>query len=385
MGLLRVGVDAHVLDGRYQGSRTWLLEILRRAPALAPDITFVVYSADPDTTARLLESAPVEHRVLTPENPVSRNLRTWPRNIRNDDLALLVTQYFCSPRAARRQVPVIHDVLFETHPDFFPFRYRWRNKLLVSWSARHARLVMTVSAYSAAQIANAYGRDPASIVVVNNGVDAGAFSNAAAFSDADVTRTDPAGAGNPISAGLSVTGGLPFALFVGRLEPRKNLRLALAALRLLPDRNARLVVVGRNDFEAADVLAELAAEPRVVHLVDVSDELLRALYRDAAVLLYPSLGEGWGIPVLEALAAGTPVIASNVTAIPEAGGDTCYYFSPSAPDAADRVAELLGSALAGRLDFDAEAAAAHVQSLSWEHSAKQFIAGLRVALDSAKK
>ena len=145
MGSLRVGVDAHVLDGRYQGSRTWLLEILRRAPALAPEITFVVYTADPGNAARLLDSAPVEHRTLVPVNPIKRNLLTWPRAIADDRLDLLVTQYFCSPRAAGSQVPVIHDVLFETHPEFFPFKYRWRNRLLVSWSAKKARLVMTVS------------------------------------------------------------------------------------------------------------------------------------------------------------------------------------------------------------------------------------------------
>jgi glycosyltransferase involved in cell wall biosynthesis len=363
MGLLRVGVDAHVLDGRYQGSRTWLLEILRRAPSLAPEISFVIYSADPENTASLLGSAPVEHRVLQPGGPVKRNLLTWPRLIRNDDLALLVTQYFCSPRVAQRQVPVIHDVLFETHPEFFPFRYRWRNRLLVSWSARHARLVMTVSAYSRDQIARVYGRDPATIAIVNNGVDAASFAS-----------------GEATAATRSVTGGPGYGLFVGRLEPRKNLRLALAALRLLPDPAARLVVVGRNDFEDPVVLAELADEPRAIHLVDVSDEMLRALYRDASALVYPSLGEGWGIPVLESLAAGTPVIASDVTAIPEAGGDTCHYFSPTSPDAAERLADLFGAALAGRLEFDAQSAAAHVRSFSWDHSAEQFVAGIRAAI-----
>ena len=366
MGLLRVGVDAHVIDGRYQGSRTWLLEILRRAPGLAPDITFVVYAADPENAARLLGSPPVDYRRLEPGGPVKRNLLTWPRLVRQDGLDLLVTQYFCSPRVARRQVPVIHDVLFETHPEFFPLRYRWRNRLLVAWSARHARWVMTVSEYSREQIARAYGRDPATIAIVNNGVDVESFAPG---------TTDAASPSNT----SSVTGGLPYGLFVGRLEPRKNLRLALAALKLLPDPAARLVVVGRNDFESPEVLAELAAEPRAVHLVDVSDEFLRALYRDASVLLYPSLGEGWGIPVLEALAAGTAVIASDVTAIPEAGGGTCHYFSPTSPDAAQRLAELLGAALAGRLEFDADSAAAHVRSLSWEHSAEQFIAAVRAA------
>lgn len=364
MGTVRVGVDAHVLDGRYQGSRTWLVEILRRVPAAAPDITFVVFSGDPARSAGLIGDAPVEHRVLPPANPITRNLVTWPRLIREQQLDLLVTQYFCAPRHARRQVPVIHDVLFQTHPEFFPFAYRWRNRILVGWAARHARSIITVSDYSRGQIAASYGRDRSAIAIVNNGVDAASFRPAA----------------TPAAGADTVTAGRPFALFVGRLEPRKNLRLVLDAFDRIDDPDARLVVVGRDDFEDPAVLARLARADRALHLVDVPDAQLRELYRDAAVLVFPSLGEGWGIPVLEALAAGTPVIASDVTAIPEAGGTSCHYFAPSAPDAADRLAGLLAAALAGRLPFDAAAAAAHVRDLSWDHAAEQFIAAIRGTL-----
>lgn len=357
---LRVGVDAHVLDGKYQGSRTWLIEVLRRAPRTAPDITFVIYSADPDRSARLLEFAPVEHRKLESVGPVRRNFIVWPRSVRRDRLALLITQYFCSPGITSIQIPVIHDVLPETHPEFFRWKDRWRNRLLVSWSARRSRFVITVSEYSRKQIAQHYHRSTAEIAVVSNGVDLSSFDGSAA-------------------AKTSVTDGLPYGLFVGRLEPRKNLRLALAALRRLPEPTARLVVVGRNDFEDPGVLMQLEAEARAIHLVDVPDDTLRALYRDAAVLIYPSLGEGFGLPVLESLAAGTPVIASDVTAIPETGGKSCHYFSPSAPDAADTVADLFAQALQGRLTFDAVEAASHLNSLSWDHAAEQFVDALRVA------
>jgi len=357
---LRVGVDAHVLDGKYQGSRTWLIEVLRRAPRIAPDITFVIYSYDPERSARLLEFAPVEHRKLPSVGPVSRNLIVWPRSVRRDRLALLITQYYCSPGIASTQIPVIHDVLPETHPRFFPWQRRWRNRLLLPWSARRSRIVITVSEYSRKQIAQLYHRSMAEIAIVSSGVDASSFNS----SEAPTT---------------SVTGGLPYGLFVGRLEPRKNLTLALAALRLLPEPAARLVVVGRNDFEDPGVLMQLEAEPRAVHLADVPDDVLRALYRDAAVLIYPSLGEGFGLPILESLAAGTPVIASDVTAIPETGGKSCHYFSPSAPDAADTVADLFALAVQGRLEFDAAEAASHVSSLSADRAAEQFVDAIRLA------
>jgi glycosyltransferase involved in cell wall biosynthesis len=356
----RIGVDGHVLDGKYQGTRTWLLEILRRAPALAPDLTFVVYTADPQRAAALVGSDAVEHARIPAGGPVRRNLAGWPDVIRRDRLDLLVTQYFSPPRHAARQVVVVHDVLFETHPHFFPSRTRWRNQALVRWSARRAGTVVTVSEYSRRQISRTYGRPEDQIALVHNGVD---------LDDAARPGVLPAG----------VPAGLPFALVVGRLEPRKNVRLVLDALDRVEDPAARVVVVGRDDFEDPAVLSRLAAEPRVTHLSDVAPDELRELYRRAAVLLYPSLGEGWGIPVLEALAAGTPVVASDATAIPEAGGACCTYFSPGADDAAPRLAELLVAGLHGDLPFDPDAARAHVRSFGWDRSAAELVAALRRA------
>ncbi|TQL01442.1 glycosyltransferase family 1 protein [Cellulomonas sp. SLBN-39] len=361
----RVGVDAHVLDGKFQGSRTWVLEILRRAPALAPDLTFVVYTGDPVAAAALLGPAPnVEHRLLPPQGAVVRNLAFWPAAVRDDRLDVLVTQYFSPPRHPRRQLVVVHDVLFHTHPEFFDVRTRWRNRLLVGWSARRAGTVATVSEYSRREIARAYGRDEDDVLLVRNGADVSAATG---------TGTLPA----------AVPAGTRYALMVGRLEPRKNLRLALDALALVDDPDVRLVVVGRDDFEDPQTLARLAAEPRAVHLQDVPQDALWELYRRATVLAFPSLGEGWGIPVLEALAAGTPVIASDATAIPEAGGDVCSYVDPTAPGAAEALAARLREAFEGRLPFDPEAARRHVGRFTWDDSAVTFVTSARVALERA--
>ena len=363
MTTFRLGVDGHVLDGKYQGSRTWLLENLRRAPRLAPEITFVVYSADPSRAADLIGLPEVEHHPIGGRGPVGRNLLFWSRAIRRDRLDLLLTQYFSPPRCAKRNVVVVHDVLFETHPQFFPWRTRWRNRILVGWSARRARMLVTVSQYSRTQISKAYGRDPADIALAHNGVDVAALQRSVALP-------------------VEVPPGNPFALFVGRLEPRKNLRLALEAFGRIADPGVRLVVVGRDDFEDREVLSRLAHEPRAIQLVDVPADQLVELYRRAAVLVFPSLGEGWGLPVLEALAAGTPVIASDVTAIPEAGGLACTYFSPHADDAAEQLARALGAALAGHIPFDADLARSHARSFSWDRSANELVIALR---DAAKR
>lgn len=359
--MTRVGIDAHVLDGKYQGTRTWILEILRRAPLLAPDITFVVYSADADHVAGLLgASVPFEHRVLPAGGPLGRNLRLWPAAIRRDRLDLLVTQYFSPPRDARRQLVVVHDVLFETHPRFFGWKTRWRNRLLVGWSVRRAGAVATVSEYSRREISRAYGRPADRISVIRNGVDA-----AAALEPGPLPQRVPAGT--------------RYALMVGRLEPRKNLRTALAAFPHVTDPDARLVVVGADDHEDPDVLAALAAEPRAIHLTGVPQDELWALYRGATVFVFPSLGEGWGIPVLEALAAGTAVVASSATAIPEAGGDACTYFDPTGADPVGDLGRLLAQAFSGEL---APTGSAHLQVSrnNWDDSAVSFVTSIRAAL-----
>lgn len=352
---MRVGVDAHVLDGKYQGSRTWLLELLRRAPALAPDMTFVVYTADPAAAARMLPD--VEHRHLPSGGAVRRNVVDLPRAVRRDRLDLLLTQYFSPLARPARNVVVVHDVLFETHPRLFPPGTRWRNRILVRWSARRAGLVVTVSEYSRAQITRVYGLAPARVAVVHNGV--------------------AAPADGPPLMPTEVPPGTRFLLSVGRLEPRKNVRLLLDAFDLVEDPAARLVVVGRDDFEAPATLDRIARDPRVIHLVDVPDAELATLYRSAAALVFPSLGEGWGIPVLEALAAGTPVIASDRTAVPEAGGPACTYFDPAARDAVPRLAVLLGDALTGVLPFDRRAAAEHVARFGWQAGAEELVRALR--------
>ncbi|MGT2487008.1 glycosyltransferase [Methylobacterium oryzae CBMB20] len=134
---------------------------------------------------------------------------------------------------------------------------------------------------------------------------------------------------------------------VGRLEPRKNLGLVLDAFARLPAGAARLIVVGKGDGERPETLDRLARTPDAVHIAGIDDRGLSDLYARAAALVFPSRGEGWGIPVLDSLARGTPVIASSLTAIPEAGGSAASYFDPDAPDRVDRLAELMAAAIEG--------------------------------------
>lgn len=350
--MLRIGIDAHVITGKPQGSRTWLVNIVGRAAALQRDATYVVYSGDPEACARIVSGANIEHRRLPRVPAAVRLLAVWPWLMLRDRLDTLLTTYIAPPFVpGARQVVVVHDILFETHPEFFPWRTRWRNRLLTRLSARRAKLVLTISDYSRASIARTYGIAPARIAEVRCGA-----TPPRASCDAS-----------------PLVDGRPYLLMVGRLEPRKNLGLVLDAFARLPEGAARLIVVGKGDGERPATLARLARTADAVHVAGIDDRGLSDLYARAAALVFPSRGEGWGIPVLDSLARGTPVIASSLTAIPEAGGPVASYFDPDAPDRIERLSELMRAAIEGRLPFDAGAARAHAARHDWDGPAATFV------------
>lgn len=170
----------------------------------------------------------------------------------------------------------------------------------------------------------------------------------------------------------------PYVLAVGTLEPRKNLSRLLDAWLALPQplRAAHeLALVGPRGWDDAEIVAKAqAAGARL--LGKVSDEELRALYAGAAVFAYPSLYEGFGLPVLEAMAAGAPVITSNVSSLPEVAGDAALLIDPRSTQALAGALEqvLSDPALAARLRA---AAGPRAAQFSWERTARETLAVLQ--------
>jgi glycosyltransferase involved in cell wall biosynthesis len=352
----RIGIDAHVLDGKFQGSRSFVENVLGEIGRQDARNTYVIYSFDPARTRAMFPFARFEHRAIALRPAIPRLLAFWPWAARRDRLDALFTQYIAPPFAAGLQLVLIHDILFESHPWMFPSLTRWRLRLLCRLSARRAAVIFTVSRYSAAAIMQRY-RIPAVRIRITP--------------DAATPPAAPA----PEAARHAQTL-QPFLLCVGRLEPRKNIALALAASAAARGRGVRLVVVGREDFGAADLARRLVEAPNVVHLRDVPPALLSALYAHALALVFPSLGEGFGMPVLEALAHGTPVLASDRTAIPEAGGSLARYFNPEASDAETALAALIAEAEAGAFRPDPAAVAAHLRHFTWAETAASIIAAV---------
>ena len=206
-----------------------------------------------------------------------------------------------------RYAVTIHDVLFLSLPRFFSRGYRWKRLPFFAFAAHRAAAVLTVSAAARDDIAR-FLRVARRIDVVHNGFDT---------SQRNLTRPVPG------------WGETPFLLTAGRLEPRKNyagLARAFAASRAAAD-GVRLVIVGASAPSFDTVAAEIATQPGVRWLPRIDDAELNWLYANARGFVFPSFGEGFGIPVLEALRAGLPCAVSSAYPLPDVRAH-CLTFDP---------------------------------------------------------
>jgi glycosyltransferase involved in cell wall biosynthesis len=173
-----------------------------------------------------------------------------------------------------------------------------------------------------------------------------------------------------------------FVLAVGTLEPRKNLPRLVAAYSALPralQHAHPLVVVGARGWDTGPTLVALRSlGDRGVLLGHVSDAALAELYRRCAVFCYPSLGEGFGLPVLEAMAAGAAVFTSNTSSLPEVGGDAVEYVDPVSIESISSGLERLVSSPQRRAALGARARE-RAGKFSWERTASLILAALEAA------
>ena len=227
------------------------------------------------------------------------------------------------PRLRRvRSVFTLHDLIFQFDPDSHkPLNIAFLRTMMPRF-LRAADAIIAVSECSKRDAARIYGVPADKIWVIYEGVDPrfGPIDDAAQI------------------ASIRRKYNLPqrFVLHLGTIEPRKNLTLLFEALTALNVERYTLVVAGKTGWLTDPIFArigELGLQDRVLFTGYVPDEDLPALLSAASVLVMPSKYEGFGLPVLEAMACGTPVIASNASSLPEVGGDAALYAAPDDPSA----------------------------------------------------
>ncbi len=222
-------------------------------------------------------------------------------------------------------VITIHDLTSMTMMRTHRLRTILSFNLFIRRSVQMAHKVACVSRITADEVMRRFSVPSSKIEIVPNGVDP-FFS--------------PSSGGETLPYGLRER---EYLLYAGTLEPRKGLRDLLAAWRSLDAPRMKLVLCGDAGWKMKRFREELASEPDVIVTGFVATEDLRRLYRHAALFLYPSLYEGFGLPPLEAMACGTPVIATTAGALPEVLGDAAVLVRPGEPaELASAIANLSG-------------------------------------------
>ncbi len=269
---------------------------------------------------------------------------------------------FVVPPSRAPSVVTIHDLSFLVVPQYAHPRLRAYLTAAVPRSLRQSRAVVTVSEQVRREVIERYGLPPERVVAIPHGVTSGLM----APPDDQAQRT---------LARLGVRE--PYFLMVGTIEPRKNHLTALEAFALLASRypDLSLVIAGRPGWLSEPIMQAIhtaGARLPIRYLGPVADVDLPALYARSVALVYPSWYEGFGLPILEAMACGTAVITSVGGAPAEVAGDAALAVPPDRPEALAEAMERImdDSALRGRLAKEGRRRAG---SFSWERAARQHL------------
>jgi len=370
---IHVGLNAQLLSQaesyRSAGISWYIRNLLRHLPEADPEIRCTAflgakgYSGEPGLQLR--------HSRLPTRHPLVRIL--WeqaiqPWAVRRSRLNLLHGLALVGPMlSACPLVITIHDLSFLHYPRSFPTWKRHYLQLFTRLSVRRARRVIAISESTRRDIVKQYGISPEKIDTITYGLD-------------PLFHPLPAGQ----VSGFRIQQGLPerFILFVGTLEPRKNVVRLIEAYARLPEGRPPLLLVGGKGWLYDEIFARVEAlnlNGQVKFVGYVPGQVLPWWYNAAEVLVYPSLYEGFGLPPLEAMACGTPVVTSTVSSLPEVVGQAGLMVDPFDTEA---LATAMDQVLTDR-DLREKmqiAGLEQARTFSWPETARRTAASYRRAL-----
>jgi glycosyltransferase involved in cell wall biosynthesis len=373
-------IDAHTIGCHLTGNEVYISNLLNQYSGLDRDAEFIAYIAKPNAS----NSVPTGmRREQVSENPFKRLGFDIPRLLRRDRPSLLHVQY-TAPLFCRTPLVVsVHDVSYLEHPEYFTRFRAMQLKYTVKRTVRQAARILTPSEFSKRSILAAYDVPDHKVVVVPNAV-------------SSTFRPVPREAAmHWVERERQIPG--PFVLMVGDLQPRKNhlglIRAFEDVIGAHPHLPHSLVMVGKETWYAPVVrrAAEASKVRDRIHFTGwVSDADLRRFYSACDMLAFPSFYEGFGLPILEAMACGRAVACSNTSAMPEVANAAGILFDPySTEEIARAISDLL---LDPELRLRMERLGAHRASMfSWTRSAEKTlevyyeVAGGRKAKTAAAK
>jgi glycosyltransferase involved in cell wall biosynthesis len=313
---MRILVDCHVFDGKFQGTRTYL-EGLYEQMIKHDDIDFYFAAHEVEKLKGVFGSKSNVHYVaLKHQGSIGRLMFDFPQIIKEYHIDYAHFQYISPFRKCCKEIVTIHDLLFLDFPQYFSTLYKQKNTFFFKRSAKRADILLTVSEYSRERISKLFKVPEEQIGITPNAV-------------------------LPILPNITIPDVKKkydldkYVLTVSRIEPRKNhLMLLEAFVELgLCERGYKLVMIGTPDLKYTEFqeyyngLSEEVKSHILIQSVPFPD--LVGLYKNASLFVFPSYAEGFGIPPLEAVEYGCPVLTSNATAMAEFDFPKKMTFNPS--------------------------------------------------------
>ena len=366
-----MGINAHLLSGeagyRRAGIHQYIVQVLRHLP---PHFAYQFYTRHAlglEHGSQIASRLPTERRLVR----ILWEQFVWPWVAWRQRLDLLHGMAFVTPFfAPSPTIVTIFDLSFMYYPERYP---RLQQRYLATQAARscrQARRVITIAESGRQDVHHFFKIPLEQIDVVYPGVDA-------------VYRPLPDAA----VAAFRREKALPesFILHVGTLQPRKNIPVLLEALALMGDAALPLLLVGGTGWMFDEIFARverLGLQDRVHFMGYVPDDELPLWYNAATLLAFPSVYEGFGLPILEAMACGTAVIAANTSSMPEAAGDAGELFDPHNPaELAERMVSVLADPT--RMATMRTRGFAHAQKFSWERAGRETAVVYQKVLETA--
>ncbi len=324
---MHIGIDAHAIGAQQGGNETYIRNLIKSLAEVDGENRYTIYLANAGAAALWRDGFANQFknftvRLLPPPTPLVRVPVFLAYELLRRPVDVLHVQYTAPPFCRVPVVVTIHDLAFEHLPETFTRRGSFQLKLTVRRTAKKAARIATVSEYSRQDLLRTYHLPPEKVVVTYNGIE-----------PHFTPQPKSPGESSEIRQRFGIA--RDFLLAVGSLQPRKNLVRLIRAYAKLRNENEnftrQLVIVGRKLWLADEIFAEVQKQrwaEDVILTGYVADEDLPALYRSASAFVYPSLFEGFGLPPLEAMACGAPVVTSDTSSLPEVTGDAALLIDP---------------------------------------------------------
>ena len=361
---MHIAIDAHSVGTQLAGNETYATNLIEALAEIDQANHYTIYVTQKTAMDRFANRWPnFQVKRTLPHTPFVRIPITLSAALRKNPVDVLHVQYTAPPRSPCPVVATIHDLSFEHLPETFNRRSRAQLRLTVRRTARNAAQVLTLSEFSRRDIIDTYKIDPMRVVVTP------------AAAPAHFVRVTDETELQRIRLAYGIA--RDYILAVGSIQPRKNLvRLIKAYSSLFQARASaelpQLVLVGKRGWLEAETLraAEQSAARRdIIFSGYVPDDDLPGLYSGALCFAYPSYFEGFGLPVVEAMQCGAPVIAGDRTSLPEVLADAGLLVDPFAEQEIAAALLRMIDDPATRADFRAKGIE-RAQSFSWKRTAQ---------------